>query len=208
MRKAFSLVIVGSLVTTMLLSGCSQSQKDKENINNAQAGNVVELEGAADQYGWMPQIRLTFDGETLKEVYFEYINGEAAKKSQDEEYNANMESKTGISVKDAMENLRKQLVAKQDPNAVEVVTGATQTSTEFIDMAKEGYEHYKKGETSANNYGLSAEEEKAKTEGGSATAPTGEEQGTTESNGTNYSTGGDANTNQQPEGGAAPSEGQ
>ncbi|MGL4739089.1 MAG: FMN-binding protein [Cellulosilyticaceae bacterium] len=205
MRKGFGLFIVGTLIATTLLSGCSQSQKDKENIGDAQAGNVVEIEGAADQYGWMPQMRLTFDGDTLTEVYFEYINGEAAKKSQDEEYNANMESKTGMSVKDAMEILRKQLIEKQSPDAVEVVTGATQTSTEFIDMAKECYDHYKKGETSANNYGLTKEQEKAQKQGGGATS-TGEDQ--SQGGGTSYSTGGDANSNQQPDGGAAPSQGQ
>lgn len=205
MRKAFSLFIVGTLITTTLLSGCSQSQKDKENIADAQAGNVVEVEGAADQYGWMPQMRLTFDGETLTEVYFEYINGEASKKSQDEEYNANMESKTGISVKDAMEILRQQLIEKQSPDAVEVVTGATQTSTEFIDMAKECYDHYQKGETSSNNYGLTQEEEAAQKQGGEGTTS---DEGGDQENGTSYSTGGDANTNQQPDSGAAPSQGQ
>lgn len=151
MKKLVMLLGSVAFITSFIFTGCTGG-KDEQKVENAIAGDVVELEGQQDQYGWFPHMRLTFEGDVLKEVYFDYVNDAGDKKSQDEEYNSTMKEKTGISVKEAMENLRSQLIEKQDPAQVDTVTGATQTSTEFIGMATEGFERREKGENSANNY--------------------------------------------------------
>ena len=149
--KKFMTMLMVSLGCVMLLTGCGRDDQDK--VDSAADGQVVELEGQQDQYGWFPHMRLTFDGDTLTEVYFEYIDDNGAKKSDDEEYNSTMKEKTGVSAKEAQEMLRQNLIAVQNPTAVDIVTGATQTSTEFIAMADQAYKQYFNGEVSANNYG-------------------------------------------------------
>lgn len=149
--KKFMTMLIVSLGFVMLLTGCSRDDQGK--VDSAANGQVVELEGQQDQYGWFPHMRLTFNGDTLTEVYFDYIDDNGAKKSDDEEYNSTMKEKTGVSAKEAQEMLRQNLIAVQNPTAVDIVTGATQTSTEFISMADQAYKQYFNGEVSANNYG-------------------------------------------------------
>lgn len=153
MKKLVVFLLTLSMASGFVLTGCSTDSKNEEKVEKAAAGQVVELEGQQDQYGWFPHMRLTFDGNVLTEVYFDYIDDSGAKKSQDEEYNSTMKEKTGVSAKDALEELRQNLMDVQDPTKVDAVTGATQTSTEFITMAKQGYDQYFNGENSANNYG-------------------------------------------------------
>ncbi|ONI38037.1 hypothetical protein AN639_08490 [Candidatus Epulonipiscium fishelsonii] len=141
--------------TLVLFTGCDKTTRDVKNTNEMREGQVVEIEGEADQYGWIPHLRLTFDNEdkTVSEVYFDYINDESEKKSQDDEYNATMQEKTGTSAKFAMENLREQLLNVQRAEDLNVVTGATQTSKEFVEMSAKALQYYAEGKTSANNYG-------------------------------------------------------
>lgn len=174
------------IISLANLTACSRTAKDDENVAEMQNGQVVEIEGPQDQYGWFPHMRLTFDGEVLSEVYFDYVDDSSAKKSQDEEYNATMQEKTGMSAKDAMETLRKNLLETQSPEKVDIVTGATQTSTEFIEMAKQAFDNYQNGKTSANNYGEPKDENK-----------NNEQQSKEGSEQSVYTTGGDGNPNSQ-----------
>lgn len=150
MKKFITMLIISMGIAVMLI-GCSRDDQGK--VDAATEGQVVELEGQQDQYGWFPHMRLTFNGDTLTEVYFDYIDDNGAKKSDDEEYNSTMKEKTGVSAKESQEMLRQNLIAVQNPMAVDIVTGATQTSTEFISMADQAYKQYFNGEVSANNYG-------------------------------------------------------
>ncbi len=182
MKKTLARFMTGLIAVTTCMSGCSSEAVNDDKVGNAQAGEVVELEGQEDQYGWFPHMRLTFDGDVLTEVYFDYVDDAGAKKSQDEEYNGTMKEKTGIGVKEAMTILREQLLDTQSPDTVDIVTGATQTSTEFISMAKQAFEQYQDGENSANNYG----------EGD----PTdNEDDKQTDENGVTYENGGDGSPN-------------
>ncbi|OON94014.1 MAG: hypothetical protein ATN32_08520 [Candidatus Epulonipiscium fishelsonii] len=141
--------------TLFLIVGCDKTTRDVKNTTEMREGQVVEIEGEADQYGWIPHLRLTFDNEdqTVSEVYFDYINSESEKKSQDDEYNATMQEKTGASAKFAMEDLREQLLNVQNVEEINIVAGATQTSKEFIEMTAKALQYYSEGKTSANNYG-------------------------------------------------------
>jgi major membrane immunogen (membrane-anchored lipoprotein) len=132
-----------------LFSGCARNAK--ESVDNAEAGNVSEAHGVQDDYGWTPQIRLTFDGDLITEIYFDYINSEANKKSEDSTYIDNMKDKTGIGVDEAMQLLSEQLLLTQDPDKIDVVTGATQTSHNFIALAKQAYENYQNDKNQNND---------------------------------------------------------
>lgn len=151
MKKFIMTLITVSMGLAVMLTGCNRDDAGK--VESAENGQVVEVEGQQDQYGWFPQMRLTFNGDTLTEVFFDYIDDNGAKKSDDEEYNSTMKEKTGVSGKEAMEMLRQNLIAVQNPMSVDIVAGATQTSTEFVNMADQAYKQYFNGEVSANNYG-------------------------------------------------------
>lgn len=150
MKRFMTMLMLVGMSITVMITGCN---KDEGKQDAAQNGQVVEIEGQQDQYGWFPHMRLTFTGDTLTEIYFDYVDDSGAKKSDDDEYNSGMKEKTGVSGKEAMEALRQNLIAVQNPMAVDVVTGATQTSEEFIAMADQGFKQYFNGEVSANNYG-------------------------------------------------------
>ncbi|MEF9959925.1 MAG: hypothetical protein RR448_06435 [Niameybacter sp.] len=197
MKKLMMMLMLLGMSLSIMLTGCNQ---DKEKVDAAQEGQVVEIEGKQDQYGWFPHMRLTFAGDTLTEVYFDYVDDNGAKKSDDDEYNSTMKEKTGVSGKEAMEMLRQNIIAVQNPMAVDVVTGATQTSEEFIAMADQGFKQYFNGEVSANNYGkgdpTTAEDDKAKT--GKANTNTKSDSNGTETTGENaptYDNGGDGSPN-------------
>ncbi|OON99459.1 MAG: hypothetical protein ATN35_12445 [Epulopiscium sp. Nele67-Bin004] len=150
-------LIMLSAVSIIILTGCTRTARDVENTREMLAGQVVEVEGPEDQYGWLPHLRLTFENNQVSEVYFDYINGDSEKKSQDEEYNSTMQEKTGMSAEDAMKTLRNQLVKVQDPGQIEIIAGATQTSKEFIEMATKAITNFQDGKHSANNYGEDSE---------------------------------------------------
>ncbi|OOB78730.1 MAG: hypothetical protein BEN19_08680 [Epulopiscium sp. Nuni2H_MBin003] len=154
MKKIFLLTICISLLS---LTGCSKSARDVGNTQEMINGQVVEIEGPQDQYGYFPHMRLTFNDDQIQEVYFDYISDTAEKKSQDEEYNSTMQEKTGTSTELAMIDLRQQLLNKQDVEEIRIIAGATQTSKEFIEMAAKAIKSYEDGKTSANNYGAGNE---------------------------------------------------
>lgn len=197
MKKVMMMLMLAGMSLSVMLTGCGS--KDDEKVQNAQDGQVVELEGESDQYGWFPHMRLTFSGDTLTEVYFDYVDDAGAKKSDDDEYNSSMKEKTGVSGKEAMEMLRQNLIAVQNPMAVDIVTGATQTSEEFISMADQGFKQYFNDEVSSNNYGngdpTTTTDDKATEDG--ANAPTYDNGGdgspnNTENSGNAEGTSGDA----------------
>lgn len=56
-------MLIVSLGFSLLLTGCSRDDQGK--VDAAANGQVVELEGQQDQYGWFPHMRLTFNGDIL-----------------------------------------------------------------------------------------------------------------------------------------------
>lgn len=162
MKKIFSVVIACGLAVT-LLAGCGSKapaetpaptpeveapaetpetpEAGGEDV--ADGGNVVSVESDFDERGWKQVLDVTFDGDTIVDAKTDYVNKDGGLKSEDAEYNTNMEEKSGISAADALKALAEDLVAKQDPNAVDVVTGATSTSEGFIELAKQAVEQNK-----------------------------------------------------------------
>ncbi|ONI46321.1 hypothetical protein AN641_01760 [Candidatus Epulonipiscioides gigas] len=181
MKKHIAMMGIGIFV----LTGCDKTARDVQNMREMVNGQVVEVEGSQDQYGYFPHLRLTFDeNDKIQEVYFDYINSDAEKKSKDEEYNSNMQEKTGTDAEHAMIDLSEQLVNKQNLEDVEIIAGATQTSKEFIEMAAKAIENYKAGNTSHNNYG----------EGSEIIAAIQRGKGIVEENTSKYVNGGDGNS--------------
>ena len=84
-----------------------------------------------DEHGWsIKHVIVVKDGK-ISESRFDYVNAEGALKSEDKEYNKKMKEIAGVAGADAMKELNAALVEKQMPE-VDVVTGATNTSNQFI----------------------------------------------------------------------------
>lgn len=88
-----------------------------------------------DDHGWKLDHKIVVKDGKIVESMFDYVNEEGAKKSEDAEYNKMMKEKSGISAAEAMEELNKALVEKQTAD-VDVVTGATSTTDNFMRSAK------------------------------------------------------------------------
>lgn len=164
MKKIFSAIMVFGLAAVLLV-GCGSKEVepevtpvedvtpevdadeevdadvDAEEDAEAEEANVVTVDsGDFDENGWKAVLDVTFDGDEIVAVNYDYVNEDGELKSEDEEYNTMMEEKSGVSAVDAMKALAEDLVAKQDPDAVDVVTGATGTSEGFVTLAKQAIE--------------------------------------------------------------------
>lgn len=144
MKKTFSALMMCGLAATLLV-GCGAKTEPKpepapvEDVkpDEAEGSDSVKVESEFDDRGWKQVVEVTFDGDKIVAVDTDYENEAGELKSEDAEYNTNMKEKSGVSAAEAMELLEADLVAKQDPNEVDVVSGATGTSEGFIELAKE-----------------------------------------------------------------------
>lgn len=84
-----------------------------------------------DERGWKITHTITVKDGKITESKFDYINADGKLKTEDASYNENMKSKAGVSVAEAVEKLNTALVANQGKEAVEVVSGATNTTEDF-----------------------------------------------------------------------------
>ncbi|HUZ17489.1 MAG TPA: FMN-binding protein, partial [Spirochaetia bacterium] len=90
-----------------------------------------------DKHGWKGQIAVTFDNGKITAVKYDEVNKDKVLKTQDAAYAKNMSAKTNVTPAEAYTKLDQQLVATQDPAKVDVVTGATEGSHTFIELAKQ-----------------------------------------------------------------------
>ncbi len=130
MKWAMLIVLAAAV---LLIAGCQKSDSG----SRAAGGNTFTAEDSFDDHGWKGQIAVTFDGDDIVTVDFEEVNKQGKKKSQDEGYTTQMKAVSGIGPGEAMQQLEAGLVAKDDPEAVDVVSGATATSKRFTDLARQ-----------------------------------------------------------------------
>lgn len=98
---------------------------------------TFKAEGKPDERGWKGTIEITVEGGKITTVNYDEVNDKGAKKSEDTEYGKSMKSASGVTPSEAYEKLKTSLVETQDPDAVEVVSGATESSDSFKTLAKE-----------------------------------------------------------------------
>lgn len=166
MKKIFSALVVFGLATSLLV-GCGAKPEAKPEVEveevapevdadeeepevdadeeepeaETEGDNIVTVESPDfDENGWKAVLELTFDGDKIADATFDYVNEAGELKSEDEGYNTMMADKAGISAADAMDKLVEDLLAKQNPEDIDVVTGATGTTEEFVKLAKEAIE--------------------------------------------------------------------
>jgi major membrane immunogen (membrane-anchored lipoprotein) len=106
-------------------------------------GTFTAADPEFDQYGWKPEISITYTDGKISEVVFEEVNKDGAKKRDDAGYNEPFKAKSGVTVGEVADQLAAALVEKQDPNAVDAVAGATTSSDKFKELAVKAIESAK-----------------------------------------------------------------
>ncbi|WP_163655193.1 extracellular electron transfer flavoprotein PplA [Listeria sp. PSOL-1] len=87
------------------------------------------------------------DGKITKSDY-NYVNKDGQKKTDDADYEKNMKEKTGVGPKEYIPALNKSFEKKQEPGEVDTVSGATESSTQFVTYAAQLKNAAQKGDTS------------------------------------------------------------
>lgn len=163
------------LASTFVLAACGGADTETETESSAAASSEVVVESSSeatseatseaaaelkdgtytlveknfDTRGWKTEFSITVVDGKITESTFDNVNEAGAKKSEDAAYQENMVAKVGVGPADYFPNLNSQLVEKQDPEAVEVVTGATHSSDTFKEYAKQLVAAAEAGDTTA-----------------------------------------------------------
>ena len=156
MKKVLTgLVLFGA---TLALVACGNSSNTTSSSSSEASTTMVEAtsvwqdgtykgESDYDERGWKVVHSITIKDGKITESAFGYADKDGNMKADDEEYNKNMKDKSGVSSKEATEQLNAQLVKTQDVDAVEVVSGATHTSDNFTVATKALLAAAEKGST-------------------------------------------------------------
>lgn len=101
-----------------------------------------------DDHGWKPFLELTYQDGKIAAVKFDYTNEKDGRlKTSDQAYGKNMAAATGTSPEIYTVKLAQSLVAKQDIERVDGVTGATHSTEDFKILAGAAIENAKAGKT-------------------------------------------------------------
>ncbi|CZR09283.1 Major membrane immunogen, membrane-anchored lipoprotein [Trichococcus flocculiformis] len=137
----------------------SSSEASSEAAAELQDGTYTLVEKNFDTRGWKTEFSITVVDGKITESAYENVNEAGAKKSEDADYQARMVEKAGVGPADYFPALNSQLVEKQDPEAVEVVTGATGSSDTFKKYAPMLVEAAEAGDTTTIEIDNVVEEE-------------------------------------------------
>lgn len=158
-----------TLSLSLLLAACGSNEsstdsqnKKSENTNAAKteevsnkliAGSPLKdgtyslTEKDFDKNGWKTNFEITVKDGKITESNFDYVNADGDKKSENKEYEEAMKAKAGTGPAEYIPDLNDQLVSTQDAAQVEVVSGATHSSENFINYAQQLIQAAQKGDT-------------------------------------------------------------
>lgn len=106
-------------------------------------GTYTAKEAQADARGYVAEIRITVTGGKIAKVEYNEAK-KGASKWKDASYNASMKKIGGIAWTDAVTAAYEGLIAKQDPAAMDAISGATEMQKRFKTLAAEALAKAKK----------------------------------------------------------------
>lgn len=139
MNKKFIALLSSVVLTAGMLVGCgSKGMKD---------GTYKSEFDSFDNHGWKGQVEITVADGKITDSKFDYVNEAGDLKSKDAEYQEKMKKVSGIGPVEFSAQYAKALVEKQDPEAVDVITGATTSGDDFKALAKAAIQYANSGKT-------------------------------------------------------------
>ena len=136
--------LLGLMITVALATSCTVKTDNTELVD----GRYRVTFDQADSTGWKAFLTLTVEHHKIAMVNFDYEGfgaNEGKLKSGDKAYNEAMLSATGTNPLLYLNALEASLIESGDPDSVSVVSGATTSSNDFIQFAKEAIKAAKDG---------------------------------------------------------------
>ena len=137
--KKFIAVLVALVAAALPLTACGSSDGYKDGSYRAEGA-------AADDHGWKPYLVVTVEGGAVATVEYDYVNADGLKKSEDEDYKANMLNYGGTTYPaEFTQKIEEGYVAAQKGADVDTVAGATTSTDNFKKLAAELEKSMSKG---------------------------------------------------------------
>ena len=137
----------GSKSTTSSTTSAKTTQVAKSTASGELKDGTYKLVSEADKRGWHVEFTIVVEGGKIKSSDYDNLNKDGKRKSEDEAYEKQMKDKMGTGPAEYFKAYNIGLVEKQNPSDVEVVSGATQAHTSFVEYANKLIEAAQKGDT-------------------------------------------------------------
>ena len=137
----------GSKSTSSTTSSAKTTQAAKSTASGELKDGTYKLVSEADKRGWHVEFTIVVEGGKIKSSDYDNLNKDGKRKSEDEAYEKQMKDKMGTGPAEYFKAYNIGLVEKQNPSDVEVVSGATQAHTSFVEYANKLIEAAQKGDT-------------------------------------------------------------
>ena len=137
----------GSKSTTSSTSSEKTTQAAKSTASGELKDGTYKLVSEADKRGWHVEFTIVVEGGKITSSDYDNLNKDGKRKSEDAEYEKQMKDKMGTGPAEYFKAYNVGLVEKQKPSDVEVVSGATQAHTSFVEYANKLIEAAQKGDT-------------------------------------------------------------
>lgn len=153
------------LAMSLTLVACGGNNSNGNNANNAnndanepaeqkkvagadlQDGTYTLEETDLDENGWKVFMEITVEDGKIVSSNYNYENADGELKTDDESYQEMMKDKTGVGPQEFVKQLNDNLVATQDAQLVDIVTGATHSSEAFLNYAQQLIQAAQSGDT-------------------------------------------------------------
>ena len=123
----------GSKSTSSTTSSAKTTQAAKSTASGELKDGTYKLVSEADKRGWHVEFTIVVEGGKIKSSDYDNLNKDGKRKSEDEAYEKQMKDKMGTGPAEYFKAYNIGLVEKQNPSDVEVVSGATQAHTSFVE---------------------------------------------------------------------------
>ena len=137
----------GSKPTSSTTSSAKTTQAAKSTASGELKDGTYKLVSEADKRGWHVEFTIVVEGGKITSSDYDNLNKDGKRKSEDEAYEKQMKDKMGTGPAEYFKAYNIGLVEKQNPSDVEVVSGATQAHTSFVEYANKLIEAAQKGDT-------------------------------------------------------------
>ena len=137
----------GSKSTTSSTSSEKTTQAVKSTASGKLKDGTYKLVSEADKRGWHVEFTIVVEVGKIKSSDFDNLNKDGKRKSEDAEYEKQMKDKVKVGPAEYFKAYNIGLVEKQKPSDVEVVAGATNAHTSFVEYANKLIEAAQKGDT-------------------------------------------------------------
>ena len=115
----------------------TEESEAKVIAGEAMQDGTYTLKELNDKNGYHVEFSITTKDGKITESNYDYKNAEGKSKADDTEYETSMKDKAGIGPKEYIAKFNEELLAKQNPSSIDVVTGATHSFHAFQNYAQQ-----------------------------------------------------------------------